>query len=104
MKVKISLFVLASMLAAACGTTGSDEVMALTADSAAGKPLYETHCASCHAADFSGIGSAPALEREPGERSEIVDTILDGKGEMPSFRDQLEYQEIADISAYVTGQ
>ena len=64
-------------------------------DAARGRELYERHCLSCHGATAAGDGpvSAALLAEVPNlcgqvdddDRSEHVDTILEGRGFMPAF-------------------
>lgn len=75
----------------------TDDILALTGDTAAGQSSYDSNCASCHAADGSG-GTGPAIAGAAGE--EVVEAMLFPEGAMPSF-ESMGDQEIADIAAYV---
>ena len=92
----------------ACGGddgTGSgdrvDTILAIDGDAASGEGLYADNCALCHGDDGSG-GSGSSLLGKSDE-AEIVETILFGEDgtAMAPFEDQLDDQEIADITAFV---
>jgi len=96
-----------SLLAAlvACGGEADPriaEIEALTGDATAGETVFSANCASCHGADATG-GTGPNLVEEADEeREEFIETIFNGKGVgMPSFKDELENQEIADVVSYL---
>ena len=72
---------------------------AVEGDPTAGAPVYDDNCTVCHASDGSG-GSGPDI-RSVGT-DEIVETVKNGKEEMPEFGSVLSEQDIADIAAYVT--
>ena len=69
-----------------------------------GQELYETICQACHME--GGVGAAgayPALAGNPKLASSgyPVLLLLDGRGNMPSFRTQLTDQQIAAVVNYV---
>lgn len=71
-----------------------------------GQPLYAQHCAVCHQADGSGqSGKIPRLAGNPIVTLEdpipIIDTVVNGKGDMPGFGDQLDGVQIAEILSYI---
>ena len=77
-----------------------DDILALTGDSGSGASVYSGNCAACHGADGEG-GTGPAMsDAASGSDEEIVETVLNGEGSMPSFS-SLEDQEIADLLAYI---
>ncbi len=85
-----------------CGSTKRvDEISALDGDPANGAVVFADNCAGCHGADGTG-GSGPNITNE-GEKDEVIEVIVDGEGDMPSFDGDLTDQEIADVAAYVTG-
>ena len=88
------------LLAACNGGAGSraDDILALTGDATSGETLFADNCAVCHAADGSG-GTGPNLSWE-SVSAEVVNVILSGEEDMPSFSD-LTDQEIADILAWL---
>lgn len=95
-----------SLAVAACGegepNPRTEDILALTGDVAAGEPIYQANCASCHAADMTG-GTGPNLIEEVSEHSDedILNTILNGEGPMPAFDETLSDQEAADLMAWM---
>jgi mono/diheme cytochrome c family protein len=86
-------------------STGPERVatiLALTGDPTAGQATYTAVCAACHGTDGTGVPPSPALtERVPTlTDDQVVSTILEGKGNMDSYR-FLENQDIADVLAFV---
>ncbi len=71
-----------------------------------GQPLYEQNCASCHQTDGSGQpGNVPRLAGNPIVTLEdpipSITVVVQGKGSMPAFGDQLNDVQIADILSYI---
>ncbi len=71
-----------------------------------GQPLYVQNCASCHGTDGTGQpGQVPRLAGNPIVTLEdpipIITTVVDGKGNMPPFGQQLNDVQIADILSYI---
>jgi mono/diheme cytochrome c family protein len=84
------------------GPTRVATILSLTPDLAAGETTYTTLCAACHGADGAGTASGADLAAQVPVLTdeEVVTTIVDGKGNMDSYR-FLKNQEIADVAAYV---
>lgn len=77
-----------------------DTVAALTGDAQAGTSTYDSVCTTCHAPDGSGIdGLGNDLTDSTLSRLEIIDTVLNGRGDMVGYSN-LEDQAIADVTAY----
>src|SRR3990170_2004080 len=73
---------------------------------ALGRPLYQAHCASCHGNDGNGVVPGARnfgdLDYMRGETPAFFyAAITEGRGEMPSFRDQLSSDERWDVVFYV---
>ena len=71
-----------------------------------GDELYATRCASCHGADGSGTANVfPALAGDPlvvaEDPTAAILTVLNGRGGMPRWADELSDAEIAAILGYV---
>jgi mono/diheme cytochrome c family protein len=74
-------------------------------DVAAGKSVFESAgCATCHTlADAGASGTVgPDLDEAKPDATLVVDRVTNGQGAMPSFKDQLSEQQIADVAAYVS--
>lgn len=76
------------------------DIQALVGDAAAGEAVYTSNCAGCHKTDGSG-GAGPRLTGRQDDTSEVVAIVYHGEDEMPSYKNILEGQEIADVAAYV---
>ena len=70
-----------------------------------GQAGFEQTCAACHQPDGKGIpGAFPALAGNAfvrGSPEAVVQTVLDGRGGMPTFRNDLNDDQIAAILTYV---
>ena len=61
-------------------------------------------CGGCHtlkAANSSGTTGPNLDELKPSE-DEVREQVTNGGGGMPSFKDRLSEQEIADVAAFVS--
>ena len=70
-----------------------------------GAAAFEAACAACHQSDGKGIpGAFPALAGNAfvqGPPEIVVKTVLDGRGGMPAFREDLHDDQLAEILTYV---
>jgi cytochrome c6 len=74
-------------------------------DATAGKKVFQTAgCTSCHTlADAGSTGTVgPNLDDAKPSSDLVVDRVTNGKGVMPSFKDQLSATQIQDVAAYVS--
>jgi cytochrome c553 len=73
-------------------------------NAAAGKAAFDSAgCGGCHtleAANASGT-VGPNLDEKKPTAALVIDRVTNGKGGMPSFKDQLSTQQIKDVAAYV---
>lgn len=119
--VAAAALVAAGVLLAGCGSEGvvtatpqtvvgrvpkpTETTPTLTGNPVAGKSIFTTTagCAGCHtlaAANATGkIG--PNLDTAKPDVALIVSRVTNGKGLMPSFKDSLTLQQIADVTAFV---
>jgi mono/diheme cytochrome c family protein len=89
---------------AACGCSNprTDTVMALTGEQVSGDAVYVENCESCHLEDGSGDFGPSLIFHVPKHPNRyLVGLILDGKGEMPSFDEDLSDQGIADVLVFL---
>ena len=74
-------------------------------DAAAGATVFASAgCGGCHtlaAANTSGT-VGPNLDEASPSADHVVERVTNGKGAMPSFKDQLSEQQIQDVAAYVS--
>ncbi len=71
-----------------------------------GQPIYVQYCASCHQQDGSGKpGKVPKLAGNPVVTLEdpipVIDIVVNGKGSMQGFSDQLGSDQIASVISYI---
>jgi cytochrome c6 len=71
----------------------------------AGLQTFMDNCSACHQATGKGIpGAFPALAGNKfvqGDPKLVVTTLLNGRGGMPTFRDELNDAQIASVLSYV---
>ena len=89
-------------------TTGASEnlpALALEGDAAAGKEVFASAgCVACHTlseANASGTVGPNLDDAKPSDEL-VVQRVTLGQGGMPSFKDQLQPQQIADVAAFVS--
>jgi mono/diheme cytochrome c family protein len=73
---------------------------------AEGLAVYNSTCTFCHQADGQGVeGSFPPLAGSDFVTQEdptgVIQTVLHGRGQMPSFGDRLSDEEIAAVVSYI---
>ena len=70
-----------------------------------GQSLYADNCAACHQASGKGVkGAFPALAGTPlvqGDAKPLLAVVLNGKNEMPGFKDDLGDADLAGLLTYV---
>ncbi|AYV47172.1 cytochrome C [Caulobacter flavus] len=70
-----------------------------------GQTLYADNCAACHQATGKGVkGAYPALAGTPlvqGDAKPLLAMVLNGKNEMPGFKDDLTDADLAGLLTYV---
>lgn len=95
MRLHIALSLAGLMLAAAFAAKAQPS----------GQAAFEQTCAACHQADGKGIPDAfPALAGNSfvqGPPEAAIQTVLDGRNGMPSFRNDLTDDQLAAILTYV---
>jgi mono/diheme cytochrome c family protein len=86
-------------------TTSTEDrpALALEGDAAAGKEIFTPSCGGCHTLADAGTSGAvgPNLDEAQTPLETVVARVTNGQGAMPAFEDQLDDQQIADVSAYV---
>lgn len=70
-----------------------------------GQQIFMDNCSACHQPTGKGVpGAFPALAGNKfvqGDPMLVVTTLLNGRGGMPTFRDELEDAQIASVLSYV---
>lgn len=75
-------------------------------DPEAGAQVFaQAGCAGCHALEAAGATGTvgPDLDQAQPAYAEAVEVVTNGRGGMPSFRDQLSQEQIHDVAAFVAG-
>ena len=73
-------------------------------DAAAGKDVFAANgCSACHTLEAAGASGTigPNLDEAKPSEALIADRVVNGKGQMPSFKGKLSDKQIADLVAYV---
>lgn len=89
-------------------TTGGNAnlpALDLKGDAASGKSVFASAgCAACHTLKDAGASGTvgPNLDDAKPAFERVVERVTLGKGVMPSFKDKLKDQEIADVAQYVS--
>lgn len=116
-QASIHLIVLAAacmMLFAGCGKDPekmSDAELGLNTQQARGRRVYNMYCQSCHPAYSTHGNKGPGLKgmyKKPylpsgltSTDEHVIQSIVQGRGMMPRFGDQLSKQDIDDMVAYM---
>ncbi len=110
---KYAAWIEAKKTEAAAGAAGSDKVWTKEDLVANGKVVYEKNCAVCH--QVNGAGLPPAFPAMTGSKIALgamwgadgkylkdshVDRLINGKGVMPAWKEQLNDVEIASVITY----
>ena len=90
-------------------TTGGSEAdlpaLELTGDATAGTAVFESAgCTACHTLSAAGSTGTvgPNLDQAQPSFDLVVQRVTLGQGGMPSFQDQLQPQQIADVAEFVS--
>jgi mono/diheme cytochrome c family protein len=70
-----------------------------------GAMLFKQNCSACHQAEGQGVkGAFPALAGNPfvqGDPKAVAYVLLNGRGGMPNFREDLTNEQIAAVLSFV---
>ncbi|MDQ6619810.1 MAG: cytochrome c [Pseudomonadota bacterium] len=85
--------------------TGLAIAAELQGSAESGGELYRQNCESCHGRDMITSSTLVFdLRKFPrNEAARFRASVLNGKGGMPSWKDTLSDQDVADLWAYVQG-
>jgi cytochrome c553 len=73
-------------------------------DAAAGESVFASAgCGGCHVLEAAGTSGTvgPNLDESQPDAALVVERVTNGRGAMPSFKDQLDERQIQDVAAYV---
>ena len=70
-----------------------------------GESIYMANCAACHQPNGEGISNYPPLAGSPivtaDDPTAAIETVVNGRGQMPAFGGSLSAEEIAAVLSYV---
>ena len=84
--------------------TESEPSAGAEGDAAAGEAVFASAgCGGCHTLEAAGSSGnvGPNLDEAKPPHDLVVDRVTNGMGAMPSFKGQLEDEQIQDVAAYV---
>jgi mono/diheme cytochrome c family protein len=84
--------------------TESEPSAGAEGDPAAGEAVFASAgCGGCHTLEAAGSSGnvGPNLDEAKPSHDLVVDRVTNGRGAMPSFKGQLEDEQIQDVAAYV---
>jgi mono/diheme cytochrome c family protein len=69
-----------------------------------GKSIFTANCGSCHTLADAGTSGAvgPNLDDAKPPKNLVVDRVTNGQGQMPSFADSLDDDQIQAVADYVS--
>ncbi len=85
-------------------TTTAPENGGPPGDAAAGEAVFASAgCGACHTLEAAGSSGqvGPNLDESEPAAELVVDRVTNGQGAMPPFGDQLDEQQIEDVTAFV---
>lgn len=103
----VTKLVMLALVLAACGGEGTQIPRTQLADPGAlifnGYTKPAVKCFGCHNGDGSGTKFGPPLAKRVPRRSDdqLRKVILEGRGNMPAFRDKLDDAELAQLVAWL---
>ena len=86
-------------------TTQESPASTLEGDADAGKQVFASAgCGGCHTLAEAGTNGTVGPNLDDAKPSEelVVTRVTNGMGAMPSFKGQLDEQQIANVAAYVS--
>ncbi|MNW63140.1 Cytochrome c-551 precursor [compost metagenome] len=74
----------------------------VTLDAASAEAIVTANCISCHGDQLQG-NVGPSLQHEGSEHDAegIYSIVSKGRGQMPSFKDKLAPEEIANVALWL---
>src|SRR5262245_2303792 len=88
-----------SMIVFTVGVSVADSAKAET-----GAMTYEAYCASCHGTELNNTAPGVTFDLRrlrPDERSRFVNSVLNGKNQMPPWQGVLDMEQIDALWTYI---
>ncbi|MBA2462641.1 MAG: c-type cytochrome [Actinobacteria bacterium] len=85
-------------------TTEEAPASTVEGDAAAGEEVFASAgCGGCHTLEAAGSSGTvgPNLDESQPDTALVMERVTNGQGAMPSFKDQLSEEQIANVAAYV---
>lgn len=97
------LGVAALVLSFTGGTASAQADVDDPAEVDAGRVVYEANCSGCHGAEGEGsdVGRPLTDIATQGERSRHVETVTNGRNNMPAFGGSLDEAEVSAVVSFV---
>lgn len=70
-------------------------------DAAKAEEIVKASCITCHGDQLQG-GIGPSLQGGTQDAEDIFNIVTKGRGQMPSFRDKLAPEEIANVAMWLS--
>lgn len=69
-----------------------------------GKSIFTANCGACHTLADAGTSGqvGPNLDQAKPPKELVIDRATNGKGQMPSFKDSLDSEQIQAVAEYVS--
>ncbi len=98
-----ALALLATAALLPSGVQAQAPVRFASADIERGREQFHRSCAQCHGRNMVNAGiTSYDLRRFPSDQPErFVQSVIQGKGSMPSFKDALTLEQVQALWAYV---
>jgi mono/diheme cytochrome c family protein len=77
---------------------------AATAEVESGAMIYQDYCSSCHGEELRNTSGGVTFDLRrlrPQDRERFVNSVLNGKNQMPPWRGVLDIRQIDSIWAYI---
>ena len=90
------------IIAAICLACAPQPTLAQEGAIASGAAVYEENCSTCHGEQLRPTGAAPDLKNlGADDRQKFETMVLNGRGQMPSWKGAISDDERAAIWAYI---
>jgi mono/diheme cytochrome c family protein len=95
---------MASLALAFFSITSLAHAEAAATEVASGATVYQDYCSSCHGEELRNTSGGVTFDLRrlrPQDRDRFVNSVLNGKNQMPPWRGVLDIRQIDSIWAYI---